>query len=491
MLITLKIIGFILIAISAFFLIAIFISQFYDEKRIFLLAKQNWTKKDVNNIIKLSLFSLSFGLAFYNINLATIIVLIALLISLITIKKTKFKFTRRSLSLFLTTLLCVGLLIFLLNIISLYSLLCLTLLAPELLIVVINFLLMPYEMLIRNYYIHKAKRRIKENPKLKIVGITGSFGKTSFKNYLYTLLCGKYNVIKTPGSINTPMGLCKFINETLTYYDDIMLLEMGVDAPNTMKKFFKIFHPHIGVITYIGDMHLATFKTIENIQKEKLSLFDNLIGEKAKFYNGDCPLLKVINQENAFSYSINEINVISSTIMNTIFSYRDREYSVPIFGKHQLVNLLGAIKVASYLGVKEDVLLSRLPLIKAEKHRLSIEKVQDTYVIDDAYNTNFLGLSETIKALREFKGKKGIILNGIIEAGEKSDELNYQIGTLLHSFDEVVLLSTAPKSLKRGLKDSNKRFKIFEDYSEAFKYLMKWNLHYILLTSRPEKEHLQ
>ncbi|MCH5179958.1 MAG: hypothetical protein J1F32_01940 [Erysipelotrichales bacterium] len=489
--IILKVLTSILIFINLFYCTAIFISQYYDYKRLLILLKQRIIERSYRNLILYCLFCLSFGFIFSNIFISIIILDIALFINLFFMKRLIFKFTRRSVSILVTYIIICFIIALFLNNLGLFIFSSISLLFQELIVIFTNFILVPYENSIRHFYIKKARKKINANPNLKIIAITGSFGKTSFKNYLFAILCGQYNVIKTPGSINTPMGICKFINTSLTPYDDILILELGVDAPNTMKKFFKIFNPDIGVVTAIGDMHLATFKTIENIQKEKLSLFNHLKGEKAMFYNRDCPLINVLNKENTHPYSINEIEILSMGIEGTKFVFNDHTYFASIFGKHQLVNLIGAIKVAKYLNIKDEILINRLCFIKAENHRLSVEKINNTYVIDDAYNANFIGLSEAIKTITSFSGSKGIILNGIIETGTKAKEINFNLGALLENFEEVVVLVNSSPYLKDGLKSISKKYKVFEKYSDGFSYLLKKELNYVLLCSRADKEFIK
>lgn len=489
--IILKVLTSFLIFINLFYCTAIFISQYYDYKRLLILLKQRITERSYQNLIICSLFGLSLGLAFSNILISLVVLDVALLTNIFLIKKLVFKFTRRSVSLLFVHMIIISVIAIFFSNLVFYIFASLATLTLELLIIFTNFILIPYECVVRQFYINKAKKKIKTNRNLKIIAVTGSFGKTSFKNYLYSILCGQYNVIKTPGSVNTPMGICKFINNSLTPYDDILILEVGVDTPNTMKRFFKIFNPDIGVITSIGEMHLATFKTIENIQKEKMLLFNHLKGEKAKFYNKDCDLINISIKDNIHPYSLDEVKIESTSIEGTKFEYNNQTYFAPIFGKHQLINLIGAIKVAKYLNVKEEILTNRVSFVKAETHRLSVEKVNNTYVIDDAYNANFLGMSEAINIITSFSGIKGIILNGVIETGVKSKEINFTLGTLLGGFDEIVVLSNSSQYLKDGLKSINKKFKVFTKYSEGYAYLLKKDLNYVLLCSRADKEFIK
>lgn len=477
-----------------YFKTSLFISQYYDAKRMILLEKQRY-KEWNKNILKLVPFVflfLSFGFVFYNPLIANILVLISLIFELIELKKILFKFTRRSVTLLIFSSLLPLIALININYIT-YSLIVLLIIFQSSLTIISNYILLPIELIIRSHYIRQVKRKINNAKNLKIIAITGSYGKTSFKNYLYSLLCGKYNVLKTPGSVNTPLGICKFINNNLTPYEDILILELGVDAPNTMKKFFKMFRPTIGIVTAIGEMHLATFKTIENIQKEKLSLFDEISDPNGMFYNKDSPYMDIDHnyKKVAHPYSLSDVSDITYSINGTEFTYKNNKCVVNLLGKYQLTNLIGAIKVSEYLGLPFDYIYKRLSLIKPEQHRMSITSTNTTTYIDDSYNANYLGLSEAINIVGNFNGKKGIILNGIIEAGASGDKQNYEIGQMLRAFDEIVVLASSNEKLIEGLEKSRKKYKKCATYQEGLLFLKKKKLNYILLCSRAEKDFLK
>ena len=124
-----------------------------------------------------------------------------------------------------------------------------------LIITLANLLNNPIEKLINYSYIVRAKQKLKQYPNLIVIGITGSFGKTSTKNYLCEMLKQKYNVLITPNSYNTPMGITKTILENLNSSYDIFIVEMGADHNNDIKKLCKIIAPHISIITSVGSQH--------------------------------------------------------------------------------------------------------------------------------------------------------------------------------------------------------------------------------------------
>ncbi|MCG4586281.1 UDP-N-acetylmuramoyl-tripeptide--D-alanyl-D-alanine ligase, partial [Anaerosalibacter bizertensis] len=132
-----------------------------------------------------------------------------------------------------------------------------------------NTIVNPIEKRINTYYYTMAQEKIKSMDDLDTVGITGSFGKTSTKFIVDTILKEKYRVLKTPESYNTPMGISKVINSKLTNDYEIFIAEMGARYIGDIKEIAKLVHPKIGVITSIGPAHLETFKNIENIMKTK------------------------------------------------------------------------------------------------------------------------------------------------------------------------------------------------------------------------------
>jgi UDP-N-acetylmuramoyl-tripeptide--D-alanyl-D-alanine ligase len=138
-------------------------------------------------------------------------------------------------------------------------------------------------------FLKKAKRKIKGK---KVIGITGSCGKTSVKNITYDLLVNNINISKTPKSYNTKMGIIKSINEHSSCYDEYFICEYGVDKVKGMNKLLKIVKPDIAIITEIGNQHLLSFKSMDNIFKEKIKLIESLDEFGIGIINNDNELIK-------------------------------------------------------------------------------------------------------------------------------------------------------------------------------------------------------
>ena len=139
-----------------------------------------------------------------------------------------------------------------------------------------NLLLTPVEKAISRWFYNDAEKRLRAMPNLIIVGVTGSYGKTSTKNYLYRLLSEKYNVLMTPGNFNTTLGVVRTIREQLQPYHQVFIVEMGAKQKGDIAEICALVHPQIGVVTAVGDMHLETFGSRENVRKTKFELLEAL-----------------------------------------------------------------------------------------------------------------------------------------------------------------------------------------------------------------------
>ena len=154
-------------------------------------------------------------------------------------------------------------------------------------LIVANIVNKPIENGVKNYYINDAKKKLSEVSHLTVIGVTGSYGKTSVKFYLQTLLQQKYNVLVTPESYNTPMGVVKTIRESLKSTHEIFVCEMGARYVGDIKEICDIVHPKHGVITSIGPQHLETFGGMEQVKNTKFELADALPSGGFLFLNGD------------------------------------------------------------------------------------------------------------------------------------------------------------------------------------------------------------
>lgn len=314
-----------------------------------------------------------------------------------------------------------------------------------------NIINAPIEAGIRQYYINDAKKILRACPNLLVIGITGSYGKTSVKYFLTTLLKAKYNVLMTPESYNTPMGVVKTIRGELRSTHEIFVCEMGAKYGGDIKELCDIVHPTHGILTSIGEQHLETFKTVETIIKTKMELADAVAGKGVIFLNGDSELIRAnMPRGERRTYGLSPDNDVYAfdikvTPSGTTFSICDRgtvvkDLQTQLIGEHNVVNLVGAMAVCSYLGVSYDDMRVQLHKITPPPHRLQLLRKSDAVIIDDAYNSNPSGCEAALKTLSLFDGFRILITPGMIELGQKQYELNREFGIRAASVCDFVIL---------------------------------------------------
>ena len=347
-----------------------------------------------------------------------------------------------------------------------------------------NILNRPGENAIRRKYINEAKKKIASLPNLTVIGITGSYGKTGTKYILEKLLSEKYNVLMTPASYNTTMGVVKVIRENLTAAHDIFICEMGARNTGEIKEICDIVKPKYGIITSIGPCHLETFGSIENIIKTKFELCDALPDDGIIFLNADnehiagktdvskSAVYYGIQNENAdFCAQITSVSE-SGTRFEVLHENEHFSLSSKLLGEHSVVNILGCVAVARALGVSPDQLTLGSRRIEGAPHRLSLIKGNGFVIIDDSFNSNPSGCKAALKVLSQFEGQKILITPGMIELGEKQNELNFEFGKNAAAVCDKIFLvgEKQTKPIKSGALDAGfdeKHISVFERVEDA------------------------
>lgn len=314
-------------------------------------------------------------------------------------------------------------------------------LLQPLVILLVNTINAPMEKSVKQYYINDAKKILKKNPNLVVIGVTGSFGKTSVKFYLETLLKEKFNVLVTPESYNTPMGVVKTIRESLKSTHEIFICEMGARAVGEIKEICDIVNPTHGVITAVGPQHLETFLSIDNILNTKFELADALPKKGMLFLNGDNDLIrqKAGDYEEVSSYSMNHqegyyasnVELSQSGTRFTVTTPQGEAcaFQTRVVGEHNVLNILAAISVAHRMGVPLTDLRIPVRRIQAIPHRMQLIEKGNLTIIDDAFNSNPTGSRVAVETLKMFDGLRILITPGMVELGEMEEELNYKFGT--------------------------------------------------------------
>lgn len=354
-------------------------------------------------------------------------------------------------------------------------------------VLVANFINVPVERGINRYYTNDAKRILEACPELKIIGITGSYGKTSVKYYLNTLLRAKYNVLMTPESYNTPMGVVKTIRSSLRAKHEIFICEMGAKWVGDIKELCDIVHPQHGIITSVGPQHLESFKTLDAVKSTKFELADALPPEGLLFLNNDDENIRdygcvrpfvSYGIENESDYTASNITVSErgTTFTVTAKNGESENFSTRLIGRHNVLNITGAIAAANRLGIPLSQLKGQVRRLEGVPHRLELKQKNNLTIIDDAYNSNPSGTKAALEALALFEGYKVLVTPGMVELGEKQEELNREFGRNAAAVcDHVVLVGKKQaEPIKAGLLDREypeKRIFVADTIEEALAHV--------------------
>lgn len=366
-----------------------------------------------------------------------------------------------------------------------------------------NFINKPWEKAVYNYFKNKAKNKLNKMSNLKVIGITGSYGKTSSKNILSDILNIKYNAFPTPKNFNTTYGLMMTINNYLDKFNDYFIAEMGAFKRGEIKELCDFVKPTYGIITTIGTAHLDSFKSRDNIQKGKFELAESLPKDGIIILNMDDPYqvsyklknkCKVswigIDNKEADLYATNIKLSSSGTSFDCVFKGDKEKYhfETKLLGKANIYNILAGIMLGYNLGMSIKELQSGVLKVKTIEHRLELKKYLDINIIDDAYNSNPVGSKMALDVLNLMPGKKIVVTPGMIELASEEYELNKKFGEYISEVaDEVILVGESQtKAIRDGLKEkkyNDKKIHIINDVKEAFKLMqqLKEKETYVLL----------
>lgn len=342
-----------------------------------------------------------------------------------------------------------------------------------------NIINKPLEEHIKRKYLKKAKEKLNYiNP--LVVGITGSFGKTTVKNFVYSL-SDNLNTCMSKRSYNTEMGTCRSILEDLDYSDEIFIAELGATKSKDIEILSKFVAPSIGVITDIGNQHIESFKTIENILNTKLEILKSP-NIKTLIINSDNKYL------NEFSYprNINIIRVgknIDADIRFTNINYNfDKTtfdlidgliYPVEtkVLGIHNILNIVMAYAVLKTINAEEKEVINKIKDLENPKNRLEIKHINNHTIIDNSFNSNISGFLNNIDLLSKSKDYKVIITPGVVELNKSSKKEHIKIANaIIDKIDFVYLINNKNTRYMKKEFDLKgfKNYYLCDTFKEAF-----------------------
>lgn len=314
--------------------------------------------------------------------------------------------------------------------------------------------LSPLERWINRRYYNDAARILASIPGLKVVGITGSYGKTSTKHYLHRILSEHFETLMTPGSYNTTLGVIRTIRELMQPYCEVFICEMGAKQKGDIKEICDLVHPSIGIVTAVGPQHLESFRTIENVQATKFELVDSLGSDGLAVVNDDFPMIasrKVDNVE-CLRYGVTNTEAAFRAV-NIAYSPHGTSFTIVgpgvemalttrLVGECNVSNLIAAVMTALRLGVPQSKIKAAVERIDAVEHRLSIKRTPaGVTILDDAFNSNPSGAKMALDVLAGMtQGKRIVVTPGMIELGDRREELNRAFGRQIATSADVAIV---------------------------------------------------
>lgn len=311
-------------------------------------------------------------------------------------------------------------------------------------IAVATYIIQPLDRYLKHALITQAKLKLSRFPHLEIVGIAGSYGKTTMKEIVATMLSEKYKVLKTPENINTPLGIARLIMSKLDDSIKVLIVEMGEYTRGDISDICSFVKPQTAVITGINEAHLERMGSLENTTAAIFELAQHMNQQGLLVLNGDNALIR----ENYHKFcTTQKIELVSSK--------KEIALKSGLLGNYAKGMLQAGAHIARYLGMTEEEIEKGALAVKPLPHRLEpIEGVRGVLVIDDSYNGNPEGVLEAIHVLNSYKGRRKVFVTpGLVETGDKNESVHKAIGKELSSVaDKVVLIrNSATPHIAKGL----------------------------------------
>ncbi|MEG1775425.1 MAG: UDP-N-acetylmuramoyl-tripeptide--D-alanyl-D-alanine ligase [Clostridia bacterium] len=314
----------------------------------------------------------------------------------------------------------------------------------------------PIEKLISELYFRDARRKLLANPNLTRIGITGSYGKTSVKHILGTILSEKHPTLITPASYNTPMGVTRTIREKLNPSHQIFVGEMGARHVGDIREMCRLVRPTIGIITSVGPQHLETFKTVERVASTKYELIEALPQKDSHsyFYDDGSFCLQMwqkttkpktlcgTNPETADCwYDDVRVSAEGSTFMLHLRDRGSIECHTRLLGEHNIHNIVLAAAVASDLHMSLKQISHGIEKLQPIRHRLELLHSAGGFtIINDAFNSNPVGAKAALQVLSGFPKRRIIITPGMVELGRKEAEYNRAFGRTMAACVDIAII---------------------------------------------------
>ncbi len=331
----------------------------------------------------------------------------------------------------------------------------------------------------KDFIIDKAIDKLNERKDLLIIGITGSYGKGSTKEFAHKILSYKFNVLATMGTFNTPIGIAKTILSGLTAKNEIFLIEMGAYKVGEIREMCSFFKPKIGILTAVNEQHASLFGGISNIKKAKYELIESLPKDGFGLFNGNNENVlklynatkkkKVLYKADYFGESKEKADIKAINIKVGRFEiefdviYKEKKvgkFTVKLVGPHHIENILPGLYLGLSLG------MNSADLVRSVKSILPSKKTMEPYLakngaayIDDTYNANPAAVKAAVEYMKVYKGKKVLVLQPMIELGNKAAIEHEKVAKEVGATCDLLIATNKNfyKNIKKGIDDAGGR----------------------------------
>lgn len=332
----------------------------------------------------------------------------------------------------------------------------------------------------RNKKFVKRAGQVLDETDIITVGIVGSYGKTSVKHILKTMLSEKYSVVITPASFNTPTGIARTVFSEEFAGKQVFIAEMGARKAGDIQELCSIVKPDYGIFTGVCRQHIETFGSLDNVYKEKSEIFH--CGAKKVVCGNSLRARAGGEKENVFyACEIENLHLQNKQTTFTLLLGQEKiEVTTAILGRSGAEDIVLAATLAYAMGLTAEEIKQGIAKLQPIPHRLQLIEENGVYILDDGYNCNVEGAKSALEVLGLFEGRKCVVTPGIIECGILEKELNGELGKLIAhgNFEKVILVGdTLVGAVKDGyLAASGDKEKIVtvKTLGEAQTLLAEW-----------------
>ncbi|HLF66380.1 MAG TPA: Mur ligase family protein, partial [Gammaproteobacteria bacterium] len=333
----------------------------------------------------------------------------------------------------------------------------------------------PLSTFLKRRIMAAATKKREEFPGLLVIGITGSYAKTSMKEFLAHILSKKFRVHKTPENANTEFAVAREMLKNITPQHEVFIVEMGAYRQGEIAAMCNIVKPHMGILCGLNQQHVALFGGMRQLQQAKYELIQALPQKGLAIFNADndqCRALYRACKKPKRAYASEYIDGLLPHLMYPAFTSWDErgvrivveeqgkkiDLRAPLWGRHNIGNIMGAVSVARELGMTWEEIAQQCKTLSAPPHTLQMKKgIKHSRVLDDSYTANSDGVFAALEVLGACKAQKKIcILQPLIELGKNAEAVHARIGEAIGASCDLCIVTSQDyfAALRRGASDA-------------------------------------